>query len=554
MRIRFILLALVLGLCSVQAQESLVSRSDSLIRVDGEDFLIHRVEARQGLFSIAKAYGMTLSRLVFSNPGIMEGIHPGQYIRIPKQYLDEVGRERASEPLRTDGEFVLYEVPAKQTLYAIAKEHSTTVTALMEANPELQDGLKVGTTIRIPVQRLIPKEDTGRVELRTRPSRQPEDTGQGRTLLPTESLVGRKDRVYEVAVLLPFFLRENDSLIRYDGANPPDLFNRSKIALHFYEGLLIALDSVRATGIDVRLRVYDTGNNEKRVDSLIARGALKGCDLVIGPLYSGEFQKAARGARKQGIPIITPTIQSMQAVDSNAMVLKLMPSEERMLEAVGRHLAHKRGTNNLVLHYGKPAQQKLLWSFRKGLGSDSLARRPSFPAVDISKGLRDSIFHRLSPVQPNILLVLSSDESRVAQLVRSLSNWAKETDITVYGMTDWPRFKNVEADHWDRLRLHVPDPFAIDFTDLATERFILRFRQRFGTEPNTFAYRGYDIGIHLLRALPGLRAEGIDHLLRVNDRGLQNDFQWVRVPDGGLENAAPRIVDHTGLKSTFLRP
>jgi non-ribosomal peptide synthetase component E (peptide arylation enzyme) len=33
--------------------------------------------------------------------------------------------------------YVLYEVPAKMTLYSVAKEHNTTVTALMAANPEL---------------------------------------------------------------------------------------------------------------------------------------------------------------------------------------------------------------------------------------------------------------------------------------------------------------------------------------------------------------------------------------------------------------------------------
>jgi len=533
-------------------QDAQVFRSDSLARIDGENYLIHTIAPRQTLFSIAKAYGMTLSRLVFCNPGIIDGIRPGQHIRIPQIYLDEVLKEKATEPMQADGEFILYQVPAKQTLYAIAKEHGTTVTALQEANPGLEQGLKVGSTIRIPVQRLIPKEQAERVELKGMPP-----SVAPVTPVVQEPPVGKKREdsgVYQVSVLLPFFLSENDSVLQSDGINAPEIFKRSHMALHFYEGLLMALDSVRSTGLDVQLRVFDTGNSEERVGRIVSEGKLSGSDLIIGPFYSGEFQKAATFAQEQRIPIVTPTMQGKQILEGNAMVMKVLPSEEQMMVALGRYLSKLKGTNNLILHYGKPEQQLLLWRLRSGLDANAEGQRPSFPAIDISKGMRDSVFHRLSQSRPNHLVFLTSEESRVASLVRSLSSWSKDMDITVYGLSDWPKFRNVEADHWDRLNLHVPDAVAIDYADESTERFISDYRKLYGTEPNTFAFRGYDIGIHFLRALPGIRAEGIDHMLRVKDRGIQSDFDWKRQDGGGLENTVPRIVDYTDLMVTFKRP
>jgi LysM repeat protein/ABC-type branched-subunit amino acid transport system substrate-binding protein len=550
--ILFTFLCLFLLTSFASGQDVQVMRSDSLARIDGENFLIHTIQPRQTLFSIAKAYGMTLSRLVFCNPGIIDGIQPGQHIRIPKVYLDEVLKEKATEPLRADGEFIRYQVPAKQTLYSIAKEHGTTVTALQEANPELEQGLKVGSTIRIPVKRLIPKEQTERVELKGMPPAVIEVAPVANG--PAVSKKREDSGVYQVSVLLPFFLSENDSVLRSDGINAPEIFKRSHMALHFYEGLLMALDSVRSTGLDVRLRVFDTGNSEERVGRIISEGKLGGSDLIIGPFYSGGFQKAATYAQEQRIPIVTPTMQGKQILEGNGLVLKVLPSEEQMMVALGRHLSKLKGTNNLVLHYGKPDQQVLLWRLRSGLDAKADGQRVSFPAIDISKGIRDSVFHRLSQSKPNHLVILTSEESRVASLVRSLSSWSKDLDITVYGLSDWPKFRNVEADHWDRLNLHVPDAVAIDFADVSTERFIRDFRKRFGTEPNTFAYRGYDIGIHFLRALPGIRAEGIDHMLRVKDRGIQCDFDWKRQDGGGLENTVPRIVDYTDLMVTFKRP
>ena len=553
MRLFVTIFLLMSALPPAIAQEVVVTRSDSLARIDGEDFLIHRVASKQTLFSIAKTYGVKLSRLVFSNPGILEGIQPGQFVKVPKAFLDEVTETpKRTIPSSTDGGYILYEVPPRMTLYSISREHGTTVTALQEANPELQDGLRVGMTIRIPVQRLLSDADTMRVELPA--SRR--DTAVSMPLAVRGPILASKrdSGVFEVAVLLPFFLQENDSLLRYEGSLPPKVHSRSAMALHFYEGLLIAADSIRATRLDVRLRVFDTGNSETKVEKLLANGAAKGCDLIIGPFYSGEFKKVADKAAALQIPVVTPTVQGRQVIEDNPWVFKIMPTEERMMEMLGQHLSRLKATNNLILHFGKSEQQLLLWRLRTGLEHDTLRAVPSFPAYDVSNGLRDSIFHRLSPVQPNHIIVLSNDEAKVAKMVRTLAGWAKETDITVYAPSSWPRFRNVEVEHWDRLKLHVPDPFCIDYDDEVTEQFIYAFRERFSTEPSTFAYRGYDIGIHFLRALPGLRAEGLSYIQRLHDHGLQSDFKWARITDGGFENISPRILDHTGLKLNCISP
>lgn len=526
-------------------QDAQVLRSDSIVKVDGEDFLIHRVGPKQTLFSIAKAYGMTLSRLVFSNPGVMEGIQPGQYVRIPKVYLDELLQQKPAEPLRTDGEFVLYEVPAKMTLYSIAKEHNTTVTALMAANPELEGGLKVGSTIRIPVERLISKEQNGRIEMTPRTA---QVTPEPAKIRPAAT------GAFHVSVMLPFFLNENDSLFHGQPSAKPEVFSRSEMALHFYEGLLIAADSIRALGIDVRLRVFDTQNSESRVQGIISKGDLKGSDLIIGPFYSGTFKLVAAHAKELGIPIVSPTIQGAQIIEGNPMVFKLIPTEEQMMVALGRYLSKLKGTNNIVMHYGRPEEQTLLWRLRRGLDSGGAANRVTFKSVDASKGLRDSVFQHMSSKLPNHLVVLTKQEARVASLARTVSTWGEKMDITVYGLSDWPDFRNVEMDYYDKMKLHVPEAFRIDYEDEATQRFILEFRNRYATEPNTFAYRGFDLGIHFLRALPGIRSEGPVHMLKVKDRGLQCDFDWKQEPGQGYENGGPRIVDYTGLKASFVRP
>lgn len=535
-----------------EASEVQVTRSDSMVRIDGEKFLVHKVKPRQTLFSVAKAYGMTLSRLVFSNPGVLEGIQPGQLLHIPMQYLDEIAKDRPKEPVKTDGGFIVYEVPAKTTLYSIAKEHNTTVSALMEVNPFLADGLKVGSTIRIPVQRLMSDDRDEKVLLQSRYAATPINHKTNTAAAAQQNVGGTAS--FKVVAMLPFFLNENDSLLKSDGLMYPEVFNRSEMALQFYSGLLLALDSIRTNGVDAHLKVYDTQNSETKVSTLLSQGILDNADLIIGPFYNSSFTLVSAKAKELGIPIVSPTIQGIQAIQDNPMVFKVIPTEEQMMVAMGRYLSKLRGTNNLVVHFGKPEEQTLLWRFRRGLDAASVGSRISFPSVNAAKGLRDSVFHRLSSTLPNHVLFITRDEAKVASLVRTISSWTEKMDITAYGLSDWPGFKNVEMDYFDIMHLHVPEAFRVDYEDEMTQKFIQTYRRRYDTEPATFAFRGFDIGIHFLRALPGIRAEGPSHMLKVKDRGLQCDFHWVQEPNHGFENSSPRVVNYTDLQVTFDRP
>ncbi len=91
-----------------------VTVSDSVVRYMGQDYYWHIVEQGETLFSISKAYKVFLSQVVFANPGVMDGLDPGQVLRIP---VETVAPEVAVEPITpVDGGNVTYTVPPKMTL------------------------------------------------------------------------------------------------------------------------------------------------------------------------------------------------------------------------------------------------------------------------------------------------------------------------------------------------------------------------------------------------------------------------------------------------------
>jgi ABC-type branched-subunit amino acid transport system substrate-binding protein len=281
------------------------------------------------------------------------------------------------------------------------------------------------------------------------------------------------------------------------------------------------------------------------VQQLVKQGKLNGVDLIIGPLYGKVFAEVEKFAHTNCIPLVSPTLKGNEIVDKNDYVLKLVPSDETMVYAIGRYVSQSDSTKNLVLHYGAADEQRLLWRFRQGLEADGM-KPANFPAVNMNRSSRDSLRTVLSRKTRNNLIILSNNEARLASLLRTMTNWTEESYIVGFAPNAWQTFKNVEMDYFDHFRLHIPTPFFVDYERIDVQLFVQRFRNTFKTDPSTFAFRGYDLAMHLIPNLNGIMESGPSYLESVQESGLQSDFRWIRVPNGGLENAAPRMVDYTG--------
>lgn len=544
----FIFLAFVLHLQKGVAQDFTVEKSDSIAKIEGEFYVIHTAQPKQTLFSIAKTYEVKLSRIAFDNPGVLDGLKLGQPLRILKSAVGETKPvEVTQETLELDGEYVLYTVPKQQTLYAISKEYNTTISAILDANPELSEGLKVGSTIRIPTPKIFgDKRFTGeKKEVKMEMIGLPDIIRNRKFAAVVDST---EKTVSTISLLLPLYLDLNDTIeVHRLEEQPEELYAKSEIALQFYEGFLLALDTLKQLGYNVNIKVIDTENRAGKVKGLVETGALKDADLIVGPFYSKVFSEVENYAYQNCIPLVSPTIKGNNIIKNNPYVFKMIPSEESMVFAMGQYLSQSDSTNNMILHYGAVDEQKLLWRFRQGLESNVTAGI-GFPAYDINEAGMDSIRNKLSLTRRNNLIILSNNQVKLAGLIRKVSNWTEDAYIVGFAPNSWTGFKNLEIDHFDALRIHMPTAFFVDYTKLEVEEFVQKFRMKFNGEPNSFAFRGYDVAMHFIKNLDFMKAEGPEFMESVLETGLQSSFGWKQLPDGGFENTRAKMIDYTNLE------
>ena len=516
----------VAGTSYAQDKPPTVTVSEKIVKHMGQDYYWHLVEPGQTLFSISKAYKVYLSQVVFANPGVMDGIEPGQALLIPMEGAGPA--ELDVPPTPVDGNHILYTVPPKMTLYSISKEYDVTMEQLVTANPQLKDGLKNGMVLRIPVKGILEEAGSDQIQL---------------TGLPELVAAVKRDTgdPFQILLFAPFFLDENDTLVVHQKpGDEEETFARSSVAIQFYEGLLLALDSLTRTGLRFDLKVVDTERSITKVERYMNNRSLKRPDVIIGPFYRQLLKPVARFAYQNCIPVISPTARELRSIGYNDHVIRTSPSIRLTDEKLGQFIAKcDRNENFILAHYGRPEEQQLQLDFRKGLesfGTDSL---PDLKVVDLEAGTYEDLRTELNPEIPNHIIVLTTNEASVSKLMRTMIGWLEDFEIILYSGESWSKFKNIDVAYFDQLRHHRPDAAFVNYDNEQVVDFNLKFRESFGTEPGSFAFKGYDIGLQLLRQLRTIQEDGVQTVddLPVTS-GLQQDFSWRQNSKGHWLNEA----------------
>lgn len=168
-----IFIFLFLGFLSAQAE---IKDSVGTKVKNGKVFILHKMEAGQGLFGVSRQYGVPLAELVEANPGADKKLLVDQVIFVPtnrkpitiaksKPKQEEIPDkdskaivvEKEEAPVITEKPEAKtvyafsHDIRPEETLYSISKMYKCKVEDIMDLN-NLEDGdkIEVGKTLLIP--------------------------------------------------------------------------------------------------------------------------------------------------------------------------------------------------------------------------------------------------------------------------------------------------------------------------------------------------------------------------------------------------------------------
>ncbi|MCU0432809.1 MAG: LysM peptidoglycan-binding domain-containing protein [Bacteroidia bacterium] len=531
--IALLLLLLVLPATPLAAQPDGIKKSKKTEVIDGKKYYLHTVEKGQTLFGIARAYGLTTNDVLVENPDLINGsIKPGMVLRIPvEKPLPPV---KPNQPVQTqtqtaakDTSTFLYTVEAGQTLYSIAQQNKTTVEVLQQLNPELKTApLRAGQQIRVP----------GKAQ------------PQNITSLPANvSLTDttfreNKKTLYNVVLMLPLQLAQVDNIDPENADKGAGFSAKAQAAIEFYEGALLAVDSMKRRGMKVKLHVFDIGIADSlNVEKTLLKPELQQADLILGPLDPEPFVKVAEFGRKKNIAVVSPLAASNKVLFKQPTSGKVVPSLSTQLEQLAVYLQTSATNDQIILiNSGNPKEQQMVKTFRSK--SDELRIKAGKDSIIYMTGSA-GIEAKLKKGEKNIIVVPSTSQAFVTGLLLTLKGLAEKYTIEVYGMPKWMEYGNLDKEYMQSVNLHFVSHYFIDYEDPATKRLLLQYRAVFKGDAGPYVFAGFDVTLFFLNAL---FTEGTLFYMKlgtIKGDGLQQRFEFYRSEEeSGFDNKGIRIV------------
>ena len=315
-----------------------------------DNFYYHTVKKGQTLYFLYKKYNVPQEEIIKHNEEIVRGLKEGQVVKIPKNYTptptqNEFGIDPQPEyvEFNEDELYYSYQVKAGDTLYSLSKAYQVSLSEIIATNPNLRMGLQAGMILKIPKKSDVAVDFTKI------------DTSYNFGI-PTYSFAECdslqqevNQNTVKVALLLPLRAKNfliQDSLYTHssDSIKKAGLVRPATIKqwyYEFYQGFLLAADSLKRAGKHIDLQVYDTEFDTLQVYNItnVLRQSLPEIIVGPGPFFPQEVNREsikrinkvnldtiAKVAKEIGAVHVLPFTRKTEILKNHPRAYQLLPN------------------------------------------------------------------------------------------------------------------------------------------------------------------------------------------------------------------------------------
>jgi len=323
--------------------------------------------------------------------------------------------------------------------------------------------------------------------------------------------------VSTISLLLPF---GTDHLAVGQSYSPVSI-KEADIAIAYYQGFKLALDSLAGQGYNYKLQVYDTHSDKSQARALGYNPAVRASDVIVGPVFPDDMRAflGANSSPKQ--PIVSPLSPAAPSTLHSAQMITMMPPLEYHAWAAAKYIKDKIDPEKIfILRSGYSEENEYILPFKKAI--DSLGKKHiQVVTVTVMHGQLGPLRSQFSSANKNIFVVPATDQHFLTVTLRALDSLRANYPVAVFGHPSWVNFTFLKADLLQRLDTHITSSDHIDYKAQSIIAFMRLYRETYHTDATAFAIKGYDEGRYLGEQLA---VGNIKNLAQAHFNGLHNDF------------------------------
>lgn len=511
-----------------------------------QNYTFHTIQKKETLYAVSMRYKVPATEIVKANPGLTAKTFTiGRTIRIPN-FIDAEENAVSEPSVKTETVVTEeeYKIARRETMYSLCKKFNISSHELIKRNPVLKKGVKAGTIIYVPVTKTeeVVVNDLKHDAILS-------ETEVNALLDKTENI--EKLNQIKVALLLPF----------KDGQSS----HATSRFVEYYEGMLLAVDSLKNMGASISLSVYDTGTGTAKLNKILKEDALKESNLIIGAVQNDQIAQIAQFAETNQIKYVIPFTSKNDNVLSNSMIFQVNTPHSYLYSKAAQAGCELFAEDNIIIVNinDKDVKKDFITAFKTELKDKNIKYKEiNYKGETFSS----DILALMDKNKKNVVLPTSSSLDALQLIKTPLRSLAEtgieETDsanpenknrfvynISMFGYPEWQTYMREALEDFYVLDTYIYTNFYADNLSDRIHNFYNSYKYWYSkTLINTFpkyGILGFDTGMYFLGAIHKYGINFEKNIDKISYPSLQTGFDFHRVNNwGGFINTNVFVVHY----------
>ena len=510
-----------------QIREGATLKIPQAVTSNSEKPVFHTIQQGETLYRLSVKYNVTTQSICEANPGLStENFRSGQVIVIPvKSAIAPVEEKTAKAETEKTGtpkkEWKdMHKVERKETIYSISREYGITEEELIAANPELKtEKLKRGSFLFIPYGKNERQDQT------------PETVYVPQELTNEEIFskneIQKKDiKTIRAAIMLPFMAGTD--------ANKEEQLRM----VEYYEGFLMAVDSLKKQGVSVDLYTYDTKGKPAVVNNILSKKEMKEMDIIFGPAKAESIDNLANFADKNNIRLVIPFSPKVDEVFKNPHIYQVNTPQSYLYSEVYEHFTRKFSDSNVIFldaGNGDHEKDEFINGMKTELKNKGISYR-NFTVTDNFYGLITA----MDTTRNNVFIPTSGKSTALVKILPQLTQIRREMPhyrMQMFGYPEWQTYTNDYLASFYEIDTYFYSSFYTNNLFPAAVQFTHSYRRWYSKDMANiypkYGMLGYDTGYFFLKGLSEYGNKMEENLNSIQVTPIQTGFKFERVNNWG---------------------
>ena len=310
------------------------------------------------------------------------------------------------------------------------------------------------------------------------------------------------DTVYapvRVAVLVPLYLDSAFAGYEYRLSNTkiPQFFLSG---LEFYNGVMMAVDSLQKSGANLEVWIYDTHKAGQTMQTITSELQAMNFSMIIASLSNSAEQKAVSDfSAKNSIPVISATFPNDAYLNYNPFFVMVNSTWKTHIEAIYNFLKRNYRGKEIIYFTRRGSLEDKIMQELQGMNAD---RALTFSNIVLGDEFSDNeVLSHLDSTRQNIIVCGSLNENFGKAIIKSLNANGESYSSVLIGMPTWNGMSGTSGNACNHIQIVITTPYNYLRDKTSLTYLSENYRANYYARPSDMVFKGYETMYHFTNLL-----------------------------------------------------